>query len=109
MTLFFPNHSITIYRNRQIGASNRFSMSATYTVYSADIQPTSADRQQLAPERWGAVFTAFVDSSDDIREGDQIKTEDGKLYSVRGKKVWEGGGGFAELDHLELVLVALDS
>jgi hypothetical protein len=109
MTLDFPNHQITIYRNRRISSSNRFSMSATFTPYSADIQPGSELRQQLVPERWGAVFTAFVDTSSDIQEGDQVHTEDGKLYSVRGVQHWEGGGGFSDIDHLELVLVALDS
>lgn len=109
MTLFYPNHTITIYRNRRQGSTNLYGMSATFTPYQADIQPASAQRQQLAPDRWGAVFSAFVDSSDDIQEGDQIHTEDGKVYSVRGVQTWEGGGGFAELDHLELVLVALDA
>lgn len=109
MTLFYDNHQISIYRNRQIGSTNRFGMSATYTVYPADIQPASLERQQMFPERWGAVFTAFVDASDDIREGDQIVSEDGKVYSVKGVERWQGGGGIAELDHLELTLVAMDA
>lgn len=109
MTVDFPNHQISIYRNRQINGTNRFTMSATFTPYNADIQPGSSLRQQLVPERWGAVFTAYVDSSDDIQEGDQVRTEDGKIYSVRGVQKWEGGGGFADIDHLELILVAQDA
>lgn len=109
MTLYYPNHTITIYRNRQKGSSNRYAMSATYTAYAADIQPASRQRQEMFPERWGALFSAFVDVSDDIQEGDQIITEDGKVYSVKGVQRWDGGGGFADLDHLELVLSAIDA
>lgn len=109
MTLYFPNHTITIYRNRRKGTSDRYGMSATYTAYYADIQPASRQRQEQFPERWGALFSAFVDSCEDIRENDQIVTEDGKVYSVKGVQRWEGGGGFAELDHLELVLVSIDA
>lgn len=107
--LFYPNHTISIYRNRQIGTSNRYSMSATFTSYSADIQPASGERQQQFSDRWGAVFTAYVDSSDNVKEGDQIHTEDGKVYSVKGMRRWSGSAGFAELDHLELILVAVDA
>lgn len=109
MTVFFPNHRITIYRNSRIGNTNRFNMSATYTAYQADIQPASQTRQEQFPVGWGALFSAFVDSSDDIQEGDEIRTEDGKVYSVKGVQRWDGGGGFAEVDHLELVLVAQDA
>lgn len=109
MTLFFPNHQITIYRNRRKGTANRWGMSATFTAYQADIQPASGIRQQQFPDRWGALFSAFVEVSDDIKEGDQIITEDGKKYSVKGIQRWDGGGVFTELDHLELVLVAQDA
>ncbi len=109
MSISYQNHSITVYRNRRINTTNRFAMSATFTPYAADIQPAAADRQQLAPERYGAVFSAFVDSSDDIKEGDQVHDDSGKVYSVRGVQKWDGGGGFADLDHLELTLIALDA
>lgn len=109
MTLFYANHQITIYRNRRKGITNRYGMSATFTGYPADIQPASPQRQQVSPGRWVASFTAFVDSSDNIQEGDQIHSEDGKVYSVKGVKTWEGGAGFAELDHLELTMTALDA
>lgn len=109
MTLFYPNHTITIYRNRRIGVSNRWGMSATFTPYQADIQPASLGRQQLVPEHSSAIFDAFVDSSDDVREGDQIRTEDGKLYSVKGVEKWEGGGVFGDIDHLYLLLTSLDA
>jgi len=105
----YQNHTITIYRNRKIGSSNRFSMSATFTVYGADIQPASALRQQLVPDRFGAVFDGYVDSGTPIKEGDQIYDDSGKVYSVRGVETWSGGGGFADLDHIMITLVALDA
>ena len=105
MTIFFRNHEITIYRRRQKGSSNRFGMSATFTAYQADIQPASQERTEFVQGRFGATFVAFVDTSADIKENDQIKTEDGKLYSVRGVTHWEGAG---LLDHLELILTSQD-
>jgi hypothetical protein len=105
----YANHTITVYRNRQIGSANRFSMSATFTAYSADIQPAAAERQALVPDRYGAVFSAWVDSTDEIQEGDEVHDEAGKVYSVRAVQKWQAGGGFADLDHLELTLIAQDA
>lgn len=109
MTIAFQNHEITIYRNRRKGTSNRWGMSATFTGYPADIQPANPTRQDQFQERWGALFSAFVDTNADVQEGDQVRTEDGKVYSVKGVQRWDGGGAFTELDHLELVLVARDA
>lgn len=109
MTVFFANHQITIFRNRRKGNADRWGVSATYTAYNADIQPASPTRQDQFDERWGALYTAFVDTSADIREGDTVQTEDGKRYTVKGVQRWDGGGGFAEVDHLELALVSKDA
>lgn len=103
--LYFPNHSISIYRRRQRGNSDRYAMSATFTAYNADIQPADRERQEMVEGRFGAVFTAFVEASTDIKEGDQVVTEDGKRYSVRGVNKWEDAG---MLDHLELLMVSMD-
>lgn len=104
MTLFFSNNQITIYRKRRKGSSNRWGMSATFTAYNADIQPASQERVQMVEGRFGAVYTAFVEATVDIKEGDQVVTS-GKRYAVRGVQTWSGAG---LLDHLELVLVAQD-
>lgn len=109
MTVFFANHTISIYRNRQKGSANRWGMSATFTSYNADIQPASSIRQQQFPNKFGALFSAFIDVTVDIKEGDYVITEDGKKYSVKGVQRWDGGGGFTEVDHLELVLVSQDA
>lgn len=106
MTLFFSNHEIQIYRHRRIGSSDRYGMSATFTAYPADIQPATQQRVEFVQGRIGATFTAFVDATVDIKESDQIVTEDGKRYSVKGVQRWEGAG---LLDHIELTLTSQDS
>lgn len=109
MTLFFKNHQISIYRHRRVGSSNRYSMSATFTAYQSDIQPAGIDRITLVGGRIGAVFTAFVDTTTDIKEGDQVHiiggVYNGKVFSVKGVNHWENAG---LLDHTELTLVAND-
>lgn len=80
-------------------------MSATGTAQQIDIQPASDQRTEFVNGRIGATFIAFIDSSIDIKENDQIVTEDGKRYSVRGVAQWAGAG---LLDHKEITLVAQD-
>lgn len=105
MTLFFNNHTITIYRQRRIGSADRYSMSATFTAYRADIQPATQERTEFVQGRFGAVFEAYIEAYADIKEGDQILTEDGKRYSVKGVNHWEGAG---LLDHIHVILTSLD-
>lgn len=109
MTIFFQNHQITIYRRRRVGSTNRYSMSATFTAYQSDIQPAGIDRTTFVGGRVGAVYVAYVDTSVDIKESDQIKVIGGayanKKFSVKGVNHWEGAG---LLDHVELTLVATD-
>lgn len=110
MTLFFKNHQIIIYRRRRKGSSDRYGMSATFTAYSADIQPASDRRTEFVSGRIGATFTAFIDATIDVREGDQIHitggTYDNKVFSVKGIQHWEGAG---LLDHTELTLTSQDA
>jgi hypothetical protein len=105
MKVFFRNHDITIYRNRKKAGADRFTMSATFTVYQADIQPASDQRTEFLHGRIGATFIAYVDSSVDIKEGDEVHTEDSKVYSVKGVANWSGAG---LLDHKELSLTSKD-
>lgn len=107
MTIYFRSHQINIYRRRRIGSTNRYAMSVTYTAYNVDIQPASAERVAEVEGRFGAIFTAFVDVSVDIKAGDQVHiTDTGKVYGVKGVQIWQGAG---LLDHKELVLEAQDA
>lgn len=81
-------------------------MSATFTAYSADIQPASQQRQEMVGGRFGATFVAFVAATVEIKEGDQVQTTNGKRYSVKGVSDWQGSG---LLDHKELILVSEDA
>ena len=109
MTIFFQNHQITIYRRRRKGSTDRYTMSATFTAYQSDIQPAGLDRTNFVGGRIGATYTAFVDTSADIKEGDQVHilggTYNNKVFSVKGVNHWEGAN---LLDHTELTLVATD-
>lgn len=82
-------------------------MSATLTVFPADIQPASRERLQMVDGRYGTTWETFVDASIDVKEGDQMKdTATGKTYSVKGVVPWTGAG---LLDHKEIVLVSEDA
>lgn len=105
MTIFFSNSEIQIYRQRRIGATNRYAMSATFTGYSMDIQPASPDRAEMVDGKYGQVYTGFIDASVSIKEGDQVLVGGLKRYSVRGVVEWTGAG---LLDHKELTLVSED-
>lgn len=79
--------------------------SATFTAFSGDIQPASQERVEFVSGRIGAVFTGFVDTKIDIKEGDQISVS-GKRNSVKGVQIWSGAG---LLDHKELLLTSQDA
>jgi hypothetical protein len=106
MTIFFKNHQITIFRRKRKGSADRYAMSATFTSYQSDIQPASQQRTEFVSGRIGAVYTAFIDATIDIKEGDYVHNEDGKIYAVKGVQVWEGA---YLLDHIELTLTSLDA
>lgn len=106
MTIYFKSHEITIYRRRRKGTSDRWGMSATFTGYWADIQPeTRAERVEMVNGRFGATYVAYVDTTVEIKEGDQVLDSNGKRYSVKGVSHWQGAG---LLDHKELTLVSQD-
>jgi len=106
MTLHFPNEVIQIFRKRRIGVTNRYSMSATLTAYKSDIQPMTPERIAMEGGRYGTMWTAFVDASVDVKEGDEIHIIDtDKVYSVKG--IIEYGGAFLQ-DHKELTLISQD-
>lgn len=100
--VFFGSHEITIRRLRQYGQDKQ-NYSATFTAYSADIQPLDIVRTNQVEGRIGATFEAFVDASMDVREGDQL-VSGGYTYSVRSVSHYQGAG---LLDHKYLILVKM--
>lgn len=104
MTLFFSNEQITIRRAHNIGGL-KYAFSATFTVYSADIQPSGGERINQSGGRIGKTYDAFVDASVNIKEGDQIKTANGKQYVVKAVSIYSGAD---LLDHIQLIIEAQD-
>ncbi len=104
MTIFFPSHSIMIRRLRPFGAAKQ-NFSATYTAYSADIQPLQGQRLNDAGGRIGRTYEAYIDPAIDIREGDQIDSE-GTRYSVKAVMYYHGAG---LLDHKQLIIESQNS
>ncbi len=102
--LFFPSSSIIIKRQHAQG-NNKYTYSATFTAYQADIQPAGPDRTDQGFGRLGLVYNAYVDASNPVKEGDQLISS-GKLYSVKAVQTWQGAG---LLDHKALVLVSQDN
>lgn len=107
MTLFFSTTTFEVFRKRRIGSTNRWAMSATLTAYVADIQPEARpERIQMEGGRAGSLWVAYVDTSVDIREGDEIHVVDtGKVYSVKGVIEYSGA---TLLDHKEVTLMSRD-
>lgn len=110
MTLFFTNHELRVYRNRRIGSTNRYTMSATGTVLPADITPASLERTEFENSAVGKTYIGYLDSTVDVKEGDDVVVVDStdlnnKRYSVKGVSRWEG---FGIVDCKELTLVSKD-
>jgi nucleoid-associated protein YejK len=105
MTLFFTNSEISIYRYTKKAGADRYTMSATFTVFLADIQPASQERVEFVQGRIGKTFVAYLDSSIDAKEGDEIRVGT-KVYSVKAVSKWQGAG---LLDHVELILTSQDA
>jgi len=110
VALFFTNHEITVYRNRRIGSSNRYNVSATGTVIPSDITPASLERTKFENQSVGKTYLGYVEVDADVKEGDEIVVTDSsdlnaKRYSVKGVSRWEG---FGIVDCKELTLVSMD-
>lgn len=103
MTVFFASHTITIRRLRPFGATIQ-NYSATFTAYQADIQPQGATRVEQAGGRVGHLYDCWIDSSVDLKEGDQVDSA-GKRYSVKSVSKYESAG---LLDHIYVVMESQD-
>lgn len=101
--IYFPSHSIIIRRERHLSGL-KYGFSATFTAYQADIQPLEESRVNLVEGRIGKTYEAFIDSSIDVKESDQIVSS-GKTYSVKAVSQYQGAG---LLDHKSLIIISQD-
>lgn len=104
MAIFFKSHQIVIRRLGPYGAAKQ-NFSATYTVYSADIQPLQGQRLNDVGGRIGKTYEAYVDPTVDVKEGDQIDSG-GVRYSVKAVMYYHGAG---LLDHKQLIIESQNS
>lgn len=108
--LFFNNHQVKVYRQRRVGSTNRHTLSATGTVYAADITPADPERSQFENQAVGKLYICYLEPDTDIKVNDEvvitdITTLNGKRFSVQGVSHWEG---FGLVDCKEVSLVAKD-
>jgi hypothetical protein len=66
------------------------------------IQPLDPEAQETVKDGWGRDYKAFFLSGTDIREGDQLTDQSGRIFSVRGVRLRNYGP--AQLQHLEALL-----
>lgn len=105
MNLYFPSHRIIIRRQRN-KSGLRYGISATGTVQDLDLQPIEGERVNLVGGQIGKTYEGWLDSTIDVKEGDQIKiTDTGKIFSVKAVSLYEGAG---LLDHKHLILMSQD-
>ena len=102
--MFFASHTISIRRLRPYGAAIQ-NFSATFTAYSADIQPAGVARTNDIGGRVGSIYDMWIDGSVPIKEGDQVDDGSGKRYSVKAVSRFEGSG---ILEHIQVILESRD-
>lgn len=108
--LFFDNHSVIVYRQKRVGSTNRHTMSATGTVYAADITPAEPARDFYDNQATGKTYTCYLEVTTDVKVGDELVISDtttlnSKRFAVKGVSHWEG---FGAVDCKEVTIVARD-
>lgn len=84
------------------GSSSRLALS-TVTAAFGHLQPVATEKVQLVNGVPGKTYRIFVDGDIDIQEGDQLKDEDGKIYTAKSGAVtrWRHG----VMDYKEIILI----
>lgn len=88
--------------SRMVAVSGANKILSTVTAALGTLQPISAEKQQMFPGVTGKLYKIFVEGDTDVQEGDQIKDEDGNIYTVRhgGVTKWQHGAH----DFIEVLL-----
>jgi hypothetical protein len=83
------------------GTDNRFALS-TVTAAFVNLQPASAEKTAALGGAVGKTYRLFTDFDMDLQENDQLKDEEGNIYTVRrgGVTRWRHGA----MDYLEVIL-----
>lgn len=60
---------------------------STVTATFSEIQPLSLEKTSIVDGVYGKTYKIFVDLDTDIQQGDQLKGEDGRIYTIKGGAV----------------------
>jgi len=83
------------------GGGSKLALS-TVTAVRATIEPVANEKVQSIGGVFGKTYRLFIDSSIDIQEMDQIKDENGVIYTVRKGGVSQWQHGF--IDFKEIII-----
>jgi len=96
------NQRIIVSRLQQVGGSSSKLALATVTAAFGHLQPLAQEKVSLVGGVYGKTYRIFCDNDLDVQEGDQIKDEDGNVYTVRkgGVTRWRHGA----MDYQEVLI-----
>lgn len=88
--------------SRMVAVTGNNKILSTVTAALVNLQPAQNEKQQMHPGVTGKLYKIFTDGDIDFQEGDQIKDEDGNIYTVRhgGVTRWRHGA----MDYKEVLL-----
>lgn len=83
------------------GAGSKLAL-ATVTFALGYLEPLTLEKTMAVQGIPGKSFRVFLDKADDVKENDQLKDEDGNIYTVRkgGVTRWQHGA----MDYQEIWL-----
>ena len=96
------NQRVIISRLSPVSGSSKLALS-TVTACLGTLQPIAAEKVMLVNGVPGKTFRIFVEHDIDLQEGDQLKDEVGKIYTVKtgGITKWQQGA----MDYQEILLI----
>lgn len=85
------NQRVVIARLQSVGG-NKLAL-ATVTAAVGYLEPLAGDKTLIAEGIAGKVYRIFLDKAEDIKEDDQLKDDQGNIYTVRkgGVTRWQHG------------------
>ncbi len=96
------NQRVIISRMMPVGGSTSRLALSTVTAAFGHLQPLAAEKVSLVNGVYGKTFAIWVDFDVDLKELDQLRDEDGNIYTVRkgGVTRWKHGA----MDFQEVLL-----
>lgn len=85
--------NIKIFRLTQVSGNRTAYLTFTTSIESTT-QPLGAEKAAFYDNAHGKMFRIFLDSSQDVREGDQIRDYEGNIYEIIAGGVDRRNDGF---------------